>query len=121
MKIEKPKEVVLLVAAKWKYKFMISLKKEMEKTRDVGKLIKKTMIKEYGKDISALIPRLVKDPAKIPEVVLDQETEVKALKKNIKLIEEEIGTEKVAVFTAEETKETKANQAMPGKPAILIV
>ena len=121
VKVEKPKEIVLLVADEWKYGFMGKLKKEMEKTRDIGVLIKKTIVKKHEKDISALIPRLVKDPTKVPEVVLDQKTEIEALKKNIDLIKKEFGTEKVAVFKAEESKEDKAKAAMPGKPAILIV
>jgi len=83
VKVDKPKEIVLFVADKWKYKFFNSLKKEMEKTRDMGELIKKTMDKQHGKDISSLVPKLVKDPSKIPEVVLDQKTEIKALKDNL--------------------------------------
>jgi hypothetical protein len=43
-----------------------------------------------------------------------------ALKKNLHVIKETFGTEKVAVFAAEESKEPKANVAMPGKPAIVI-
>ncbi len=92
----------------------------MEKTRDIGELIKKTMDKEHGKDISAIVPKLIKDPAKIPEVILDQKTEVKALKDNIDIIKKEFGTEEVAVFAADESKEEKAKQAMPGKLAILV-
>ena len=121
MKLEKPNEIVLFVADEWKYKFVGDLKSEMEKTRNVGELIKKVMIKEHGKDISALVPKLVKDPSKIPHVVLDQHTEIEALKKGIDLFEKEFGTNRIAVFKAEESKEAKAKQAMPGKPAILIV
>jgi len=120
VKVDNPEEMILFVAADWKYKFISKLKSEMEKTRNIGELIKKTMIKEYGKDISALIPKLVKDPSKIPEVILDQKTEIKALKDNIDLIKEELKIDKIAVFTAEESDEPKANQAMPGRVAVLI-
>ena len=97
------------------------LKKEMEKTRDVGELIKKTMIKEHGKDISAMIPRLVKDPSKVPEIILDQKKELNILKENLKMIKEEFQTDQIAVLKAEESQETKAKQAMPGKPAIFLI
>ncbi|MEE9525309.1 MAG: leucine--tRNA ligase [Candidatus Woesearchaeota archaeon] len=117
---DKPEEIILFVSNEWKYKFMDKIKQEMEKTRNIGELIKKTMDKKHGKDISAMIPRLVKDPAKIPEIVLDQKTEVDALKKNLTILKKEFGTENIAVFTADESHEPKAKQAMPGKPAILI-
>jgi leucyl-tRNA synthetase len=121
MKIDKPKEMILFVASEWKYKFFSNLKKEMEKTRDIGELIRKTMIKEYGKDISAIIPKLVKDPSKIPGIILDQKTEISALKNNLKLIKKEFGTDKIAILKAEESEEQKAKQAMPGKPAIFLI
>ncbi len=121
MKIDKLKEMILFVADEWKYKFFKNLKKEMEKTRDIGELIRKTMIKEHGKDISAMIPRLVKDPSKIPEVVLDQKTELNALKDNLKLIKKEFGTDQIAVLKAEGSEEPKSKQAMPGKPAIFLI
>jgi leucyl-tRNA synthetase len=120
VKAGKPEEIVLFVAEDWKYKFMASFKKEIEKTRDIGELIKKTRIKDHAKEISRLVPKLVKDATKVPEVVLDQKTELEALKKNLDVIKKEFGTEKIAVFKAEESKEVKAKQAMPGKPAILL-
>jgi leucyl-tRNA synthetase len=121
MKIDKAKEIILFVADDWKYKFFKTLKKEMQKTRNIGELIRKTMVKSYGKEISALVPKIVKDPSKIPEVILDQKTEIGTLKDNLKLIKEEFGTDKIAVIKAEESEEDKAKQAMPGKPAIFII
>ena len=119
-KTEKPNEIILLVADEWKYSFLKNLKKEMEKTRDIGELIKKTIIKEHGKDISALTQKLVKDPTKIPETILDQKTEISTLKKNLDTLKQEFATDKIAVLKAGESKEPKAKQAMPGKPAILL-
>ena len=37
-KTDKPEEIILFVADKWKYKFISDLKKAMEKTRDIGKI-----------------------------------------------------------------------------------
>ncbi len=118
--VKKPDEVILFTADKWKYDFFKNLKEKMEETRNVGELIKKTMIKEHGKEISKLVPKLVKDPTKFPEVILDQKTEIDAVKDNIDAIKDEFGTDKVAVFKADKGDEKKAKQAMPGKPAILI-
>ncbi|MBW2981636.1 leucine--tRNA ligase [Candidatus Woesearchaeota archaeon] len=120
-KINNPKEIILFAADEWKYKFFKNLKKEIEKTRDIGELIRKTMIKDHGKDISAIIPKLVKDPSKIPEVILDQKTEINALRESIDKIKKEFKAESVAVIRAEESEEDKAKQAMPGKPAIFLV
>ncbi|MBD3354769.1 leucine--tRNA ligase [Candidatus Woesearchaeota archaeon] len=118
--VKNPDEIILFAADKWKYDFFKDLKEEMEETRNTGELIKKTMIKEHGKEISKLIPKLVKDPTKVPEVVLEQKTEIEAIKDNLDRIKEKFGTDKVAVFKADESDEKKARQAMPGKPAILI-
>ena len=116
-KVEKPKKIKLFTAEKWKYNFFKKLKKEMEKTRNVGEIIKAVMIKEHGKDISALVPRLVKDAKKIPEVIIENEFDV--LNENKKMIEKEFNCD-VKIIKAEQSKEQKAKQAMPGKVAIFI-
>ena len=89
----------------------------MEKTRNVGEIIKAVMAKEHGKDISALVPKLVKDTKKIPEAIIENEDEV--LNENKKMIEKEFNCE-VEIIKAEKSQEGKAKQAMPGKAAILI-
>ena len=61
----------------------------------------------------------MKNPARVPKIVLSQKEEIK----NLESAAEEIGTQfkaKVAVIAEEKSKEPKAKQAMPGKPAILI-
>jgi len=89
----------------------------MGEKRNVGELIKAVMDREHGKEISSLVPKLVKDPKKIPEVVIENEFEV--LKENIEAIEKEFNC-KVEVIKAEQSQEGKAKQAMPGKVAILV-
>jgi leucyl-tRNA synthetase len=116
-KVEKPVKIRLFTAEKWKYGFFRKLKKEMEKTRNISKLINAVMIKEHGRDISALVPRVVKDTKKIPEVVIENEAEI--LNENKKAIEKEFNCE-VEIIKAEQSKEVKAKQAIPGKVAILV-
>ena len=53
-------------------------------------------------------------------LILDQKTELDVLKNNLELFKQEFGTDKVAVFIAEDSIEAKANQAFPGKPAIIV-
>jgi leucyl-tRNA synthetase len=121
-KIENPKKVKFLISEKWKYNFIDELKKELEKTKEPGKIIKSLMqteLKKHGKEISRLVPNLIKNNSKIPEFTLDQETEIKLMKNAAELYKEEmkLGFE---IITAENSKDPKAKQAMPGKAAILI-
>ena len=118
-KIEQPKKITLYIAPEWKYNFIKSLKENMEKTRDVGALIKATMDKEHGKEISKLVPLFVKNPAKLPLHVLTQKNEEESLKQSKNALEEEFKCP-IEIVRAEESKEKKAQQAMPSKPAILI-
>ena len=117
LKIEKPKKINLFTAEKWKYEFLKKLKKEMDKTRNAETLIKAVMIKEHGKEISSLVPKLLKDQKRIPEVVIENEADV--INENKVTIEKEFNC-KVEIIKAEKSQEVKAKQAMPGKVAILI-
>jgi len=120
--ITKPKKITLFVAEKWKYDFMLKLKEEMQNTRNAGELIKKIMatdLRIYGQEITKLIPRLLNDTTKIPEAVLEQESEFHSLNNSAKDYMKEIGCS-VGVIAAENSKEAKAKQALPGKAAILV-
>ena len=117
LNITKPSKIKLFTAEKWKYDFFKKLKKELAKTRNVGEIIKAVIVKEHGKDISALVPKLVKDPKKIPEIIIENEFNI--LTENKGIIEKEFNCE-VGIIKAEESGEGKARQAMPGKVAILI-
>ncbi len=119
---KKPKQINLFVAEKWKYSFVKELKRLLEKTRDTGEIMKKIMakneFKKFGKDVSVLVPKLVRDVSKIPDVILDQKTEFDALK-NSKILKESFKA-RITVEKAQDSQEAKAKQSMPGKPAILI-
>ncbi len=122
IKVGKPKKITLIMAPKWKYKFIKLFKKEIEKTRDIKALISACMkddLKQYGKDISRLIPALLKDASKVPSQVLSPEIEFKNLEESKEFISKEFGCE-VSVEKAEESKEDKARNAMPSKAAIII-
>ena len=121
-KIEKPKKITLLVAESWKYSFVSQARKLLQQTRNIGEILKTLMqsdLKQHGQDISKLVPRLVADPSKLPHFDSDQKTELNALKESRHIIESEFSCT-VDIAPAEKSKEQKAKQAMPGKPAILI-
>ena len=96
------------------------LKKAMEKTRNPGEIIKsfaKSDLDIYIKEISKLVPKLIKDETKIPKAIVDRKKEINVLKNSIEDFKQEF---KCEVEIIEKSEEDKAKQAMPGKVAILI-
>ncbi|MBW3002091.1 leucine--tRNA ligase [Candidatus Woesearchaeota archaeon] len=119
---EELKKITFITAAQWKYKFFKELKKQMEKTRNVGEILKTLMatdLKKYSGEISKMVPKLIKNPARIPKVILNQKEEAQNIKNAEKDISEQFKA-KLEIIPEEKSKEAKAKQAMPGKPAILV-
>jgi leucyl-tRNA synthetase len=118
--IKKPKLIKLYLAEKWKYDFIAKFKKLLTETRNPGTIIKGLMIgemKKHGKEISKLVPYLIKNSNKLPEGKLDQKSEVAALEESKKLIAEEFGCPVEIIVNG---KEEKARKAMPGKVGVLV-
>jgi leucyl-tRNA synthetase len=107
----KPKKVIISVSKGWKYIAIKKIKKEMEKDFEISRIIKKVMDKTHVKEISKLVPQFIKNPKKLPEIVLTQDKEFKILKENISLLEKE--------FNLEIEIKKDDPKAMPGKPSIL--
>ncbi len=118
-KIEKMESVKFIVAAEWKYSFMKKFKEKIEETRDIGVLIKGLIDKEHAKEISSLVPVLLKNSSKIPLMVLTQKEEVEVLKEYKKMFEERFSC-KVEIEVAGKSFEVKAGNAMPGRPAVVV-
>lgn len=114
-----PKKITLIVADSWKYDLFKNVRETLKETFNPGDVIKRVMIPEYGKEISKLVPKLVKDPSKIPEVILDQQSELETLQLNSEIISKQFNCS-VVVVAAEDSQEKKKNNALPGKPAIII-
>jgi leucyl-tRNA synthetase len=123
IEIKEPKKITLIISPKWKYLFFKIFKKELEKTREIKNLISicmaETELKKYGKDISKMIPGLLKDISKVPKTVLDQSTEMKSLSDAKKSIGEEFSCN-IEIIESEKSQEAKARVASPGKPSIVI-
>ncbi len=122
-KIEKPKRVKIILAEKWKYSFVARFKEELKNTKDSGKLIKifasDERFKGHIRDIARLVPYLLKNSSKVPPVVLSQDTEFEAFDENIDRLSKEFACE-IVIEKAEESKEKKAINAFPSKPAIVL-
>ncbi|MBW2972737.1 leucine--tRNA ligase [Candidatus Woesearchaeota archaeon] len=117
--IENPKRITLIVSESWKYSFFAKLKAELEKTYNISEIMKAVMDKEHGADISKLVPKIVKDRSKLPEIVTSQKEELAALEQGKARLKDEFKAD-IVVVKAESSKDAKAKNAMPGKPAILV-
>ncbi|MCH8003274.1 MAG: leucine--tRNA ligase [Nanoarchaeota archaeon] len=120
-KIDKPSKIRIFVAEAWKYDFIRKLKKKIEKTRNVGEIIKsfaKSDLDIYIKEISKMVPKLVKDETKMPKVVVGRNKEIDYLKNSLDVFKQEFDCD-VEIIDGK-SEEPKAKQAMPGKVAILI-
>ena len=119
-KLEKVTNIKLFVAEEWQRKLFNNVKKEINKDRDVGRIIKIAMIKGHEKESGNLIPKLIKDPTKLPEIILTQDEEIKVLGEEKDFLKNEFKAKEIEIIKAEDSEESKAKQTMPGKPAILI-
>jgi leucyl-tRNA synthetase len=117
-KITKPKEITFFVAMPWKYG-LYALLKEQE-SRDFRQLMQVVMSKDefkrYAKDITKIIPKVLKSGI---GHLLSYELELKSLQESKGFFERELRCG-VKIEPAEISKESKARQALPGKPAILV-
>jgi leucyl-tRNA synthetase len=122
-KIEKPNKITLFVSDDWKFQVYSRVKEKLGESRDAGTIIKEVMLnptlKQHGPGIAKMVPSLLKNQSKIPDMILDQETEFTALNENKNEIEA-VFSAKVEIVKEKDGKAEKAKSAMPGKPAILV-
>ena len=118
-KIKKLKSLKIIVSPSWKYEFVSKFKKLYAKEKNVGVLIKFLANKENGKQVAKLVPVFVKNPSKVPLVVLSQKEEMEIFNDKKKFIESVLGC-KVIVESAENSSEGKAKNALPSKPALVV-
>ncbi len=120
-KIEKPKTITLFVSAVWKYNFYALVKDLFAKTRDPKEILDKVMateLKKQGQDIYKVLPKLIKQGG-IPSVILSQSKELAALNEAKEFLAAECGCA-IEVMKAEGAANPKANNAVPGKAAIVV-
>src|SRR3989344_5233687 len=62
VKIEKPKQITLIISPKWKYELfskVIAIMKSNKNPGDIIKEVMKTELRQYGNQIMKLIPKLI--------------------------------------------------------------
>ena len=117
IKIENPKEITIIIAQNWKYELYKRILSE--KTNNPSELIGKIMktdLKKYGKEIAKIIPKII---GRLPEKIVEKNYELKVFSESKSRIEREFSC-KVRMEDADKSENPKANNALPGKPAILI-
>lgn len=122
-KIGQPKTITLFVAEKWLYDLYLILSKEIKVTRNIGEIMKKIIdspnLDLKGKDLSKLVPNLLKDPSKIPLNITSQEDELSALTEAQEFLEKEFSC-KIEIILAEDSTLPKSKSASPGKVGIIV-
>ena len=117
-----PKKITLFIAPRWKYDFVRLVKEKIDTIADPKELIAavmRTPLKQHGEQVMKLVPALLKDRSKLPAFLRTKDEETKLYASFTEDLGGRFGCS-VEVADAETSKETKAGQAMPGKPAILV-
>jgi leucyl-tRNA synthetase len=120
-KLDKPSKITLVVAPQWKYELVDMLKRQLEHTRNAGDILKAVMstsLKQHGAIITKLLPKLLNNTSSIPSLVLSQQEELQAFAEAVPILKDEVKCE-VDVQAADTSTHQKAQQALPGKPAII--
>ncbi|MFA5796584.1 MAG: alpha/beta fold hydrolase [Candidatus Woesearchaeota archaeon] len=114
-KITTPNKITLIAAEPWKYDLCAHIK--TLNTRNISELTKHLMssdLKKYGQEIMKILPKMTN---RIPEFILDQQQEIDEYSNGTIA---RIFNCEVHIVKAEESREIKARQAIPGKPAIIV-
>ena len=74
---------------------------------------------DHAKEVGGLVQKLVKDPSRIPKYVSHQEAEFQNLLDSTEFLKKEYGCA-IVIVKEQDSQESKAKQALPGKPAILV-
>ena len=119
--IDHPTGVDIIVASEWKYEAVEILKDLIfkEPKNKVMKVMMERGFQKYGKELSNLIDRYVKNYGLMPVISTVQQQEMTFLKDTKKLIEDAISIP-INLLREEDANIAKGKNALPGKPALLI-
>lgn len=122
IKKEKPSKITLFISLSWKYTLFGRIQELMQGTKNPQIIIKAIMedssLKQHGKDIMKFLPRLLSS-GKVPPTLSSDDEELNVLHHAKKFFEEEYSCS-VEILKAANSGNPKANQALPGKPAIIV-
>ncbi len=123
MKNEKLDKIAIVIADEWKLKFYNILMSLIDKTRDQSEIMKNLMnerdFKSRGKYISQTVAKILKNEGKYPKISLSINDEHQFFQDIKPILEKKYQCE-VEIVNEKDSKEKKASQALPGRPAIVI-
>lgn len=119
-KLEKVSKVRVIVSPEWKWKALKIVRDATDGKPDFGAAMKAVTsdasLKKYGAELAPFVKTAVNRLADIS--TLEQFDEVAVIKEAVPVLSKEFGS--IEVLRAEESKEVKAKNAFPAKPALLI-
>ena len=123
MKKEKLDKISIIIADDWKFKFYRILMSLLNKTRNQGEIMKKVMkesdLKPHGKSISQIMAKILKNVGKFSKLSLSSEEEFQFFLEIKPILDKKYQCD-IDVAAEKDSKEKKAAQALPGRPAISI-
>ena len=123
VKKEKINNILIIIADEWKYKFYSILISLIDKTKDQGEIMKNIMqekdFKPYSKIISQVVAKILKNVGKFSKSILSPKEEFNFFNE-IKFIIEKKYNCTAEILIEKDSKESKATQALPGRPALII-
>jgi len=123
MKQEKLDNISIIIADEWKFKFYNILMSLIDETRNQGEILKKIMkesdLKPHGKSIGQITAKILKNVGKYSKISLSSEEESQFFQEIKPILNKKYQCD-IEVLNEKETKEKKASQALPGRPAIII-
>ncbi|MHA2121956.1 MAG: leucine--tRNA ligase, partial [Promethearchaeota archaeon] len=123
VKKDKIESVTLIIAAQWKLNLYNTILALLEETKNHGTIMKNLMqeneFKNHSKLTNNILAKILKNIGKYSKFTLVPSEELKFFNE-IKPIIENKHNCIVKALLEEDTSETKASQALPGKPAIVI-
>ena len=119
-KLDRTKKITLFAADSWKYHFVERAINEFNNTKNIGEIIKKLMsddkLRSHGPIVSKMVPKIA---GKLVDKPLSHALELKILRESAEFLSKEFNCE-IEIVEEKDSKEPKASQSMPGKPAIVV-
>jgi len=123
MKKEILEDISIVIAEDWKYKFYSLLMSSIEKTKTQGEIMKIIMkekeLKIHSKYIGQTVGKILKNLGKYTKFTITPNEEYQFFSDIKPIIEKKYGCT-VNIYFEGDSKEEKAIQALPGRPALII-
>ena len=123
MKKEKLEKISIIIADEWKFKFYSILMSLLNETRNQGEIMKKIMkesdLKPHSKSISQITAKILKNVGKYSKISLQSKEEYQFFQEIKPILNKKYQCDIDVVYEGH-SKEKKATQALPGRPAIII-